>query len=89
MRASFMPATENGRNFTAPYVFVEYPKHVTLADGSIITVNNADEEVAATASDEPPSGERDALMAKAKELGLAPHPRTGEAKLREMIAAQG
>jgi hypothetical protein len=79
----------NMRNFTAPYVFAEYPKHVQLADGSTITVFNADEEAAATAKDEADSGERDALMAKAKELGLNPHPRTGAAKLRDLIAAQG
>jgi hypothetical protein len=85
MHASFIPPNQNGRNFTAPYVFVEYPKHVTLADGSTITVNNADEEAAATAKDEP--DERVALLEQAKALGLNPHPRTGADKLREAIAA--
>lgn len=83
MRASFVPPNQNGRNFTAPYVFVEYPKHVELADGTVITVNNADEEAAATAKDEP--NERDLLMAEARELGLNPHPKTGVEKLTALI----
>jgi hypothetical protein len=86
MRASFIPPNQNGRNFTAPYVFVEYPKHVTLADGSVITVNNADEEAAATAKDER-ADERATLLEQARGLGLSPHPLTGVAKLREAIAA--
>lgn len=34
-----------------PYAFVEYPKWVTLADGSKIIVENEEEELAATGSD--------------------------------------
>lgn len=34
----------NNRDFTAPYVFHEYPKWVTLADGSKALANNSDEE---------------------------------------------
>jgi len=71
----------NMRNFTAPYVFVEYPKWVTLADGSQIIVENADEEAAATGGDD----ERETLMAQARELGLSPHPRTGVEKLKTLI----
>ena len=85
MHASFVPPNQNGRNFTAPYVFHEYPKWITLADGSGITVQNADEEAAATAKDEP--DERSALFDHAKELGLNPHHKAGVDKLREMIAA--
>lgn len=85
MHASFVPPNQNGRNFTAPYVFHEYPKWITLADGSGITVQNADEEAAATAKDEP--DERAALLDQAKELGLNPHHKSGIDKLREMIAA--
>jgi hypothetical protein len=84
MRASFVPNNVNMRNFTAPYTFVEYPKHVQLADGSFLVVNNADEEAAATATDEP--DERAELMAQAKALGLNPHHKAGVEKLREMIA---
>lgn len=84
MHASFVPPDQNGRNFTAPYVFVEYPKHVTLADGSVITVNNADEEAAAIGDQEP--NDRDTLFKRAKTLGLNPHHKAGADKLREMIA---
>ena len=88
MHASFVPPNQNGRNFTAPYVFHEYPKWITLADGSGITVQNADEEAAATARDEPDEpGQRTVLFDQAKELGLNPHHKAGVAKLREMIAA--
>jgi hypothetical protein len=44
---------ENMRNFTAPYEYCEYPKWVTLADGSGIIVYDADEEAVALAKDEP------------------------------------
>jgi hypothetical protein len=86
----------NMRNFTAPYVFVEYPKHVLLADGSAITVYNADEEAAATEKDvdflvseleKAPEQMRQALFETAKALGLNPHHRAGVDKLNEMIAA--
>lgn len=90
MRANFEPKMINMRNFTAPYEFREYPKHVTLADGSFIVVNNPDEEAAAigeeSAGAEGIDGLRDALMAEARELGLSPHHRAGIEKLREMIA---
>jgi hypothetical protein len=52
----------------------------------VITVNNADEEAAATAKDEP-ADERATLLEQARGLGLSPHPLTGVAKLREAIAA--
>lgn len=44
---------ENMRNFTAPYEYHEYPKWVTLADGSGIIVYDADEEAVALAKEEP------------------------------------
>jgi hypothetical protein len=44
---------ENMRNFTAPYEYREYPKWVTLADGSGIIVENAEEEAAALGKEEP------------------------------------
>jgi hypothetical protein len=44
---------QNMRNFTAPYEYREYPKWVTLADGSGIIVYDADEEAAALAKEEP------------------------------------
>lgn len=72
----------NMRNFTAEYVYQPYPRWVTLADGSQIIVKNAEEEKVAIGTEE----DRDDLMAKAKEMGLNPHPRCGVDKLREMIA---
>lgn len=74
----------NNRDFVAPYVFQEFPKWVTLADGSQMLVQNADEEAVLTAPAE--TSERDALLAEAKALGLNPHHKTGEDKLRAMIA---
>lgn len=74
----------NNRDFTAPYVFQEYPKWVTLADGSQMLANNAEEEQVLVGS--PAVGEREALLAEAKALGLNPHHKTGEDKLRAMIA---
>jgi hypothetical protein len=72
-----------------PYVYREYPKWVTLADGSQIVVNDADEEQAAIGAESSVEvgydNLRDALMAEAKALGLQPHHRTGADKLREMI----
>jgi hypothetical protein len=77
----------NNRDFVAPYVFQEFPKWVTLADGSQMLVNNADEEAVLTAEHaDPAPNERDALLAEAKALGLNPHHKTGEDKLRAMIA---
>ncbi len=46
-RFTFETKLENRRNYTAAYVFIEYPKWVTLADGTPILVNNAEEEKAA------------------------------------------
>lgn len=43
----------NMRNFEAPYVFKEYPKWVTLADGSKMIVNNAEEEAVLVGPEEP------------------------------------
>ncbi len=74
----------NSRDFTAEYVFHEFPKWVTLADGSQKLVQNADEEailIAPKADDE-----RDALMAEAEALGLKVHHKTGNDKLRQLIA---
>lgn len=74
----------NSRDFTAEYVFQEFPKWVTLADGSQMLVQNADEEailIAPKADDE-----RDALMAEAEALGLKVHHKTGNDKLRQLIA---
>lgn len=85
---------QNSREFTAPYVFQEYPKWVTLADGSQLIVHNADEEQVAVgpkADDEgddagdAAQGNRVALFEQARALGLNPHHRTGEEKLAEMI----
>lgn len=77
----------NNRDFTAPYVFQEFPKWVTLADGSQMLVHNADEEAVLSAPSVPTqTNERDALLAEAKALGLNPHHKTGEDKLRAMIA---
>jgi hypothetical protein len=79
----------NMRNFTAPYEFREYPKHVKLIDGSVITVNSAEEEAAAVGEehDEAENDERSALMAQARALGLNPHHKLGADKLRELINA--
>lgn len=82
----------NNRDFTAPYVFQEFPKWVTLADGSQILVENAEEEAIVTEDkkedgDPAADAEREALLAQAKELGLKVHPATGLDKLREKIAA--
>lgn len=74
----------NSRDFTAEYVFHEFPKWVTLADGSQMLVQSADEEailIAPKADDE-----RDALMAEAEALGLKVHHKTGNDKLRQLIA---
>lgn len=74
----------NMRNFTANYVYHEFPKWVELANGERIIVNNADEEAAAIGPEaETPA--REALIAEARSLGLSPHHRTGEEKLAQMI----
>jgi hypothetical protein len=82
----------NMRNFTAPYVFVEYPKWVTLADGSGLVVNSREEEDAAIGQESADSQSvdqlRDALMDQAKALGLNPHHKTGVEKLKQMISEQ-
>jgi hypothetical protein len=75
---------QNMRNFTAEYVYREFPKWVELANGERIIVHNAEEEAAAIGTvDQTPA--REALMAEARALGLNPHHRTGEEKLVEMI----
>jgi hypothetical protein len=75
----------NMRNFTAPYVYVEYPKWVSLADGSKIIVNSADEEQAAIGEPSGYENLRDALMTEAKILGISPHHRTGAERLQHLI----
>jgi hypothetical protein len=82
----------NSREFTAPYVFREYPKWVTLADGSQIIANDADEEAVLVGPQEDADStqqrvDKVALMEQARALGLNPHANTGVAKLQEMIAA--
>ena len=72
----------NMRNFTAPYVYHEFPKWVELANGERIIVNNEEEEAAAIGEEVPA---REALFVEARALGLNPHHRTGEEKLVEMI----
>jgi len=77
------------RNFTAPYVPHEYPKWVTLADGSTLIVNNADEEQIVigeeSADEKSVENLRDALMAEAKAMGLNPHHKSGIEKLQNLI----
>ncbi len=74
----------NSRDFTSEYVFQEFPKWVTLADGSTILVHNADEEAVLLkpASDD----DVEALRAEAEALGLKPHHKAGAEKLKQMIA---
>lgn len=69
-----------------PYVFQEYPKWVTNADGKAVIVKDRDEEdeVTFVETNDP---EREALLAEAKELGLTIHPATKTEKLREKVAA--
>lgn len=84
----------NGRNFTAPYKFVEYPKYVKLADGSSLLVHDEDEEAAAIGA-EPEEvdsvresvQERERLFAEARAMGLNPHHKMRAARLRELIDA--
>lgn len=78
----------NMRDFKAPYEYREYPKWVTLADGSQILVQNENEEFAAVGEQELPAemqDERETLMAEAKALGLNPHHKLGADRLRQMI----
>lgn len=78
----------NSRDFTAEYVFQEFPKWVALADGSQMLVHDADEEAVLTApkAEAKSDGERDALIAEAEALGLKVHHKTGTDKLRQLIA---
>lgn len=88
MKAAFEPKITNNWNYTAPYEFQEYPKWVSLADGSQLLVNDAEEENAAIGVEETSSGMenlRDALMAEARALGLNPHHKTGADKLQKLI----
>ena len=73
----------NMRNFTAEYVYREFPKWVELANGEKILVHNEEEEAAAVGPTETPA--REALFEEARSLGLTPHHRTGEEKLVQMI----
>lgn len=90
----------NNREFIAPYEFREYPKWVTLADGSQVLVHNAEEETVAVgplAEDDTTDTDADAdadgsqvvdkaaLLEEARTLGLDPHANTGAAKLSELI----
>ena len=95
--AAFEPKVENRLNYTTEYVYREYPKYVTRADGSqitgpgghAITVHSKEEEDAAIAADSASDAGfdnlRDALMAEAKALGLNPHHKTGADKLQQLI----
>ncbi|QDJ44980.1 hypothetical protein [Bordetella hinzii] len=74
----------NSRDFTSEYVFQEFPKWVTLADGSTILVHNADEE--AVLQEPTPDDDVEALRAEAEALGLKPHHKAGAEKLKQMIA---
>lgn len=73
---------QNNREFTAPYEFREYPKWVSLADGSQVVANNAEEEAILTA----PSAEKAVLLDQARALGLDPHANTGVEKLKQLIS---
>lgn len=86
---AFEPKVENRLNYTTEYVYIEYPKWVSLADGSQMLVHNKEEEDAAIGPADSSNGFdnlRDALMAEAKALGLNPHHKTGEDKLRQLIS---
>ena len=87
--AAFEPKVENRLNYTAEYVYHEYPKWVSLADGTQMLVHSKEEEDAAIGpSDSSNPGFdnlRDALMAEARALGLNPHHKTGADKLQQLI----
>lgn len=86
-KTAWEPKQENKWNYASEYVYHEYPKWVSLADGSQILVHDKGEEDAAIGpAPSADSGDRDALMAEAKALGLNPHHKTGAEKLRELIA---
>jgi hypothetical protein len=72
------------REFTAPYVFKEFPKYVRLADGSHLIVQDEDEEFAAVGNKEPEDTQA-SLLAKARELGLKPHHKMGVETLTKLI----
>jgi hypothetical protein len=72
----------NNREFTAPYEYREYPKWITLADGSQLIAENAEEEAVLTA----PSEDKSALLDQARALGLDPHANTGVEKLKQLIS---
>jgi len=90
IQAKFEMSNVNMRNFTAPYVYREFPKWVTLADGSQIIVNNEEEEFAAIGEKEVApavnSTERDALLTRAKELGIKTHHRMSNETLQRLIS---
>jgi len=90
IHAKFEMKNVNMRNFTAPYSYHEYPKWVDLPDGSRIIVNNEEEEFAAIGDGETEmtvdSIERDALLTRAKELGIKTHHRMSNETLQRLIS---
>jgi hypothetical protein len=81
-----MNEPKNMRDFQADYVFQEYPKWVTLKDGSQELAQNADEEAVLIGETEEEELTREQLLEKAKALGLTPHHATGAEKLQQLIA---
>ncbi|WP_059416166.1 hypothetical protein [Cupriavidus basilensis] len=83
----------NNREFTSEYVFQEFPKWVTLADGSMLLVNSAEEEAVVIGPKEPKQegdataqADKAALLEQARALGLDPHANTGVEKLKQLIS---
>jgi hypothetical protein len=75
----------NGRNFTAAYEFVEYPKWIEH-EGKTVLVHDAREERDLKSDVEVGMDNvREALMAEARALGLTPHHKTGVEKLQQLI----
>lgn len=80
---SFVTPDANSRNFSTPYVFKEYPKYVTLKDGTALLVKDADEEFAAVGDSE--TNNHALLLSRARDLGLKPHHRMSEDTLSKLI----
>lgn len=80
----FVSKEVNSRNFTSPYVYKEFPKYVTLADGSSIIVKNEDEEFAAVGVEKEPE-DHSVLLSRAKELGLKTHHKMSAETLLKLI----
>ena len=92
----------NNREFISEYVFQEFPKWVTLADGSMLLVNSAEEEAVVIGpkdldvvispeepeqeGDAPAQADKAALLEQARALGLDPHANTGVEKLKQLIS---